>query len=124
MGRRPIELHADGASVNPPGYAWQLMDGNVDPSFDSRFKQSWSTWREAGTAARGDGCTYDELDVWARFAYKIAMRKADERDEWRGEGRSPGIRRRRLTKPLRMIVTGGAGSAKSTAIRALVRARQ
>ena len=54
--------------MNPPGYAWQLMEGNVDPSADKRFKQNWATWREAGTAARGDGCSYEKLDVWARFA--------------------------------------------------------
>ena len=34
LGSRPGELHADGASVNPPGYAWQAMEGNVDPSAD------------------------------------------------------------------------------------------
>ena len=124
LGFRPSELHTDGVSVNPRGYAWHLLDGNVDASADKRFKQNWAAWREAGTAARGDGCSYEELDVWARFAYKIAMRKADERDAWRGAEEGRGIRRQRVTAPLRMIVTGGAGSGKSTTIRALVRARR
>ena len=59
--------------------------------------------------------------MWARFAYKIAVRTADYCDGRRGEGH---IRRRSLTKPLRMIVAVGAGSGESTAIRVLVRARR
>ena len=64
-------LHADGVSVNRPGYPWHLMEGTVSAEHDTRFRHRWSTWREAGTAARGDGLTPDELDPWARFAFDI-----------------------------------------------------
>ena len=122
LGAAPGGLHADGASVNPRGYAWHLMVGNVDASAHTRLKQSWASWREAGAAAKGDGRSFEELDVWARFACKIACRNAQERDSFLHEGgRLRGLRR---TKPLRMILTGGAGSGKSTTVRALVRARR
>ena len=122
LGAAPGGLHADGASVNPRGYAWHLMVGNVDASAHTRLKQTWASWREAGAAAKGDGRSFEELDVWARFAYKIAARQAEERDACLDEGgRLRGLRR---TKPLRMILTGGAGSGKSTKVRALVRARR
>ena len=50
-------------------------------------------------------------------------KKAAERDDWLGESRG-GYRPRRTTLPLRLILTGGAGSGKSTTVRALVRARR
>ena len=123
LGVPSAGLHVDGTSVNPREYAWHLMEGNVCPSADRRFRQSWSTWREAGAAARGDGVSYEELDVWAKFAYDIVAKKAAERDDWLGESRG-GYRPRRTTLPLRLILTGGAGSGKSTTVRALVRARR
>ena len=49
--------------------------------------------------------------------------KARQRDEWLGPEQTRPLRRRE-TKPLRLILTGGAGSGKSTAIRAFVRARR
>ncbi len=123
LGPAPGGLHADGASVNPRGYAWHLMEGHVCASADERFRQSWATWREAGAAARGDGLTREELDTWGRFAYDIVAEKARERDDWLGSEQAR-HRPRRRTKPLRMILTGGAGSGKSTTVRALVRARR
>ena len=50
--------------------------------------------------------------------------KARERDEWFGAGQTRRSLRLREGKPLRLMLTGGAGSCKSTAIRALVRARR
>ena len=100
MGSAPGGLHADGASVNPRGYAWHLMKGNVDASAHAGFKRSWASWREAGAAARGDGCSFDELDVWARFAYRIAERKAGEREEWLGPDGGRRIRWPRRAKLL------------------------
>ena len=47
-------LHADGVSVNRPGYPWHLMEGTVPAENDTRFRGMWSTWREAGAATRGD----------------------------------------------------------------------
>ena len=117
-------LHADGVSVNRPGYPWHLMEGTVSAEHDARFRLRWSTWREAGAAAKGDGRTWDQLDPWARFAFDIVEEKARERDEWLGAEQTRRPLRLREGKPLRLILTGGAGSGKSTAIRALVRARR
>ncbi len=65
----------------------------------------------------GDGWEREDLDVWGRFAYDVVRRKADERDAWLEDA----LRRPRLTKPARLILSGGAGSGKSTTVRAIVR---
>ena len=77
-------LHADGVGVNRPGHPWHLMEGTVSAEHDTRFRHRWSTWREAGAAARGDGLTRAELDPWARFAFDIVDKKARRRDAWLG----------------------------------------
>ena len=109
----------DGVSVNPPYSA----PGSVSASLFDNFQKSWREWRKAGAAARGDGVSRAELDVGGRFAYDVVEQKADERDAWLGpEG--PRVHGPRATRPLRLILTGGAGSGKSTTIRALVRRRR
>ena len=123
LGQAPGGLHVGGVSVNPPGFRWNELPGNVCPSLNDHLRNCWGNWRKAGTALSGDGLSRGELDVWGRFAYDVVDKKSAERDAWLGEGalRVHGPRR---SKPLRLILTGGAGSGKSTTLRALVRRRR
>ena len=61
--------------------------------------------------------------MWGRFAYDVVDGKSAERDAWLGEGPRR-VHGPRKGKPLRLILTGGAGSGKSTTLRALVRRRR
>ena len=69
---------------------------------------------------RGDGVEFEELDGWGKFAYKIVEEKAKQREAWLSEPEGSV----RPTKPMRLILSGGAGSGKSTTVRALVRMRR
>ena len=107
----------DGVSVNPR-YDWQSLPGTVAASYADAFRRQWAEWRQAGGVAEGDGGSRDDLDVWGRFAFDVAEAKAVARELWLARGR----RSRRLAAPLRLILSGGAGSGKSTTVRAMVRA--
>ena len=109
----------DGVRVNPR-YDWQSLPGTVTASHAAAYKRMWSEWREAGGVAEGDGVARDRLDVWGRFAFDVVETKAAAREQWLARGRLS----RRLAEPLRLILSGGAGSGKSTAIRAIVRAQR
>ena len=109
----------DGVRVDPR-YDWQSLPGTVSASHAATYKRMWSEWREAGGVAEGDGVARDRLDVWGRFAFDVVETKAAAREQWLARGRLS----RRLTQPLRLILSGGAGSGKSTAIRAIVRAQR
>ena len=106
----------DGVRVNPR-YDWQSLPGTVSAAHADAFKRRWAEWREAGGVAEGDGVTRDGLDVWGRFAFDVVETNAAAREQWLARGRLS----RRLTQPLRLILSGGAGSGKSTTVRAMVR---
>ena len=55
---------------------------------------------------QGDGVARAGLDVWGRFAYDVVEQKARERERRLSavSGRAP------MSKPLRLILSGGAGS--------------
>ena len=106
----------DGVRVNPR-YDWQSLPGTVTAAHADAYKRRWAEWREAGGVAEGDGVARDGLDVWGRFAFDVVETKAAAREQWLARGRLS----RRVTKPLRLILSGGAGSGKSTAVRAIVR---
>ena len=109
----------DGVRVNPR-YDWQSLPGTVAASYADAYKRQWAEWRQAVGVAESDGVTRDGLDVWGRFAFDVAETKAVAREQWLLGGR----RSRRSTKPLRLILSGGAGSGKSTTVRAMVRAQR
>ena len=103
-----------------PQYDWRSLPGTVSASHLDAFRSWWRAWREEGAVAEGDGVGRDDLDVWGRFAYDIVEQKAAARQRWLARGR----RTLRQGKPLRLVLTGGAGSGKSTTVRALVRAQR
>ena len=47
LGSRRVGLHVDGASVNPPGFAWHELPGNVPASLNTRMRDRWAAWRKA-----------------------------------------------------------------------------
>ena len=67
LGVRRVGLHVDGASVNPPGFAWHELPGNIPASLNTRMRDRWAAWRKAGTALSGDGLERGRLDVWLRL---------------------------------------------------------
>ena len=80
-------------------------------------KRCWSELREAGGVAEGDGVARDGLSAWGRFAFDVVEVNAAAREQWLARGRLS----RRVTKPMRLILSGGAGPGKSTIVRAIVR---
>ena len=82
----------------------------VDPSEKGRLQDLWQRWR--GAAVDGhEQVPYSQLDEFQRFAYDIVEYK---------------VRQRLATyslvnhNPLRLFVTGGAGTGKSRTIRSFV----
>ncbi len=110
---------ADGVSVNPR-YDWQSLPDTVSAGYENAFKRQWAEWKQSGGIAQGDGMERDELDVWGKFAYDIVEQKALDRATWQAGGKLC----RRQTRPLRLVLSGGAGSGKSTTVRAIVRAQR
>ena len=68
----------------------------------------------------GDGVERSELDAWQRFAHDIVVESAEKRDaeEFDSVGDLRGY------KPLRLLVSGSAGTGKSKTLRAFVRGRR
>ncbi|MGB1141216.1 MAG: AAA family ATPase, partial [Halioglobus sp.] len=99
----------DCSRVNPPGYHWQSAV-NLDEM--RRVEADWKRWRGTSVARSGDGVARDQLDEWGKFAFDIVMDHARRHD-----ARASVFRQR----PLRLVLTGGAGSGKSTTVRAMVR---
>jgi len=103
------------AAVNPEGYDWQ-QNNFVPRAHALKLQDLWKRWCKQDVFTADDlrgvdadmlGGGDDELDPWQAFARDImALRDA------------PAVR-----KPLRLIMTGTAGSGKSRTIKAAVRAR-
>ena len=113
---------ARSAQVNPEGYDWESRNF-VSPAEGKRAYELWQKWRNSEvleanekdfllTAGDQDIFAADvedeDLDPWQEFMRDIVARR----------GVAPGH------PPLRVIMTGTAGTGKSTTIRACVKARR
>ena len=113
---------ARSAQVNPEGYDWESRNF-VSPADGKRAYELWQKWRNSDvleaneedfllTAGDQDVFAADvedeDLDAWQEFMRDIVARR----------GVAPGH------PPLRVIMTGTAGTGKSTTIRACVKARR
>lgn len=97
--------------MNPEGYVWPSAVNAA--AHKERLEALWKTWKGAAVRGGGDGTTREELDPWQAFAYDIVMQKARERDAAFHLGGY---------EPLRMVLTGAAGSGKSRLVRAIASA--
>jgi hypothetical protein len=107
----------DDEMVNPPGYTWSSV---VDAQEYRRMKALWQEIRGGAVDTKdGDKVGREELDDWQAFAHDIALAKAAERE--RLLSTAPG-RGQRLDgfKPLRLLLSGAAGTGKSKCVRAIV----
>ena len=105
--------------MNPRGYKWE--DVAFAPWRQGlRLTNLFKRWRgEDVEGKEDDGATREELDdVWQGFAYDIVRAKEEERRKLRSAGLEWQY------KPLRMYLTGSAGTGKSRTLRSLVRARR
>ena len=101
--------------MNPPNVDWHGLSYAFSVSKVKDFRQQLASWPGEGKFSHGSAEGRADLDVWGKFAFDVSKVKAEEREESNDRPHT-----RRQTKPLRMIITGGAGSGKSTTIRALV----
>ena len=99
------------ARVNPPGHVWVSTVSRAMHA--KRLEELWAKWKGKTVDDDGDGVSPEELDPWQKFAHDIAVLKAAERER-------PG-KNLRGYHPLRLIITGYAGSGKSRTLRAGVR---
>ena len=85
-----------------------------------RLEELWTKWKDTAVDADGDGVARDALDVWQRFAHDVAVFKAGERERLNKQS----VTQLGGFQPLRLLLTGAAGTGKSRTIRAIVRARR
>ena len=103
------------ARVNPPGHVWVSTVSRAMHA--KRLEELWAKWKGNEVDDDGDGVSPEDLDPWQKFAHDIAVLKAAERER---------LGRNRVTQlsgyhPLRLMITGYAGSGKSRTLRASVR---
>ena len=98
------------ARVNPPGHVWTSA---VDRRENNRLKNLRQAWRGLPVRSSARAAEREGLDVWQKFAYDVVMARARERVR-RGEDTLAGF------DPLRLILTGGAGSGKTRTVRAFL----
>ena len=110
---RPGLVGAEAELVNPAGHTWVSA---VGVEHVARLRALWGVWRVQEVDGGADAVARAELDEWQGFAHDIVMMKARERDACGGL----------LGKyePLRMILTGDAGTGKTRTIRATVGTRR
>jgi len=117
LSARPLVSGSCAGEVNPEGYDWE-RENFVPRGQALKLQGLWKSWCDQdvfsaddlqGAGAADVGCQEDRLDPWQAFARDIIARRgvADP-------GASP---------PLRLIMTGTAGTGKSRTIKAAVRAR-
>ena len=106
-----------GVRVNPSGHRWE-EEAFVPCSQGSRLEGLWKKWRGARVSSgTGSGDGRAALDAWQGFAYDVVNQKRRERGMSKsGRGEATG---RREYAPLRMILTGKAGTGKSKTVRAI-----
>jgi hypothetical protein len=99
--------------VNPTGYVWVSA---VGPEHVDRLAALFAQWWKLNIDGGADVVVREELDVRQGFAHDIAIRKARERDA------SGGMLGR--YEPLRLIMTGGAGTGKTRTVRCIICSRR
>jgi len=101
---------ADGVADGEPGIVVARWVSEVDPREKARLAELWQRWRGAEVDAQ-EHVDYSELDELQRFAHDIVEHKVQQR-----------LSSYALVNhnPLRLFVTGGAGTGKSRTIRAFV----
>ena len=98
-----------GVLLNPKGFPWVEQECNVHHGEEGRLKDLIEQWY--GKASVGDGADIverHELDPWQKFAHDIVMN----------------VGKKRVGKPLRMMLLGTAGTGKSRTVRSFVHARR
>ena len=80
------------------------------------MRKWWDEWKDKSVDDDGDGVDRSELDAWQRFAHDIVVERAEKRDAL--EDSVVGLRE---NKPLRLLVSGSAGTGKSKTLRSFVR---
>ena len=103
------------ARVNPPGHVWVSTVSRALHA--KRLEELWQKWQGNEVDDDGDGVSREELDPWQKFAHDIAVFKATERERL-SRGSVPQLSN---YHPLRLMLTGDAGSGKSRTLRASVR---
>ena len=115
-GERAVGDGLVAGEVNPRGYVWESF---AAPGHIPELARKWKAWKAETVDAEVDAVGPDRLDAWQRFAFDIA--------EWSGEqrrARKGSTLRLRGFHPLRLILTGTAGTGKSRTVRAIVRRRR
>jgi len=105
---------ADRGLVNPVGFPWRSAVPLVEYG---RLQSCMDAWKDSAVGGEDADDEPEKLsDPWQRFAFDIAELKAEERDK----------RKQMLRgyKPLRMFLTGTAGSGKSRVIRTITKRRR
>ena len=114
-------LPAAGAGVqeglyNPPGYTWLSAVGAGEKD---RLRAAWKAWEDAEVDGEDEGVERGLLDPWQRFAHDIVVSSGAERDRL-----DESVERLAKYQPLRLILTGMAGTGKSRTVRAFVKGRR
>ena len=121
--------------MNPAGYPWEEQNF-VDRRREPEMRQQWANWKGQSVFGSEETVEREQLDAWQGFAYDILERKAEEREKLvaRGGGGRVGHDRDedgglaplslQAYDPLRLILTGPAGTGKSRTVRASVAARR
>ena len=108
-------LQAGEARVNPPGHVWVSTVSRAMHA--KRLEDLWAKWKGQAVDNDGDGVTREDLDPWQKFAHDIAVEKLKERLRLSKQS----VTQLSDYQPLRLIITGHAGSGKSRTLRAIVR---
>jgi hypothetical protein len=103
------------AAVNPPSseYTWESIVSN---RYVREWNEKWERWHDREVQGDEEFVETDTLNTWQRFAVDIAEYDAAVRDAL-DNGR-PGCLRN--YEPLRLHLSGDAGSGKSLTVRAMV----
>ena len=99
----------------------QPMTSLVDAQDYQRMKALWKEMLGGDVETRDeDKVNRSELDPWQAFGHDTAMASVAERERLLGEpGRSGGAKLKGFN-PLRLLLSGGAGTGKSRCVRAIV----
>jgi hypothetical protein len=129
------------AWVNPQGYPWE-NENFIARSQVPELERLWGQWQGGSVKAGEDGVRRELLDAWQGFAYDVMDQKAEEREalellatgasaEGGADEDGEDVDAQALPtgslskyKPVRMIMTGTAGTGKSRTLRAIVRRRR
>jgi hypothetical protein len=103
------------ARINPPGYVWRSAVNVAEHG--KRLEELWVKWKDKAVDGASDGVLRRELDPWQKFAHDIVAAKCAERQRKLGFriNNVPGY------QPLRLLISGSAGTGKSRTIRSFVR---